>query len=220
MKKSLWLLLAITALIAVFAVAGCQPTSPEPSPTASPTPTVAPTTPPADYCPTTVETVVTSLYCDISNTEVSPNLSILITFDKDIVLLDDNEANWKVTVDRYVPYDGDDGPYEATLNAEVFDIEQVSSKLIRITATVVDGDFYGLICTESCYEKFVEDVLGEEPTEGYADTVTWAYIGGGFPYSDILGNLCPDCDISDEACCVACETCEEPEEHCPIGGCI
>ncbi len=236
MRKSTWLLLVL-ALAAILLVAGCSPTTP---PNGEEPNGEEPTPPPAGGCPTKVETVVTSLYCGpgkiLANkvkTIISPNLSILISFDKDIVLLDNNPANWKVTVDRYVPYydpgaDYDDAEH-GFKGAEVLSVDgvvQVSSKLVRITATFKDPevDFYGLICTEDCYKAFVDAMLGKHDkkayAEGYADLIKWEYVGGGYPYSDILGNLCPDCDINGEACCVACEICEPPEEHCPIGGCI
>ena len=56
MKKNLWILLALAALIAMFVIAGCAP---KPSPTPTPTPTTSPTTPPADAdCPKVVSTEV------------------------------------------------------------------------------------------------------------------------------------------------------------------
>jgi len=56
MKKNLWILLALAALIAMFVIAGCAP---KPSPTPTPTATTEPTTPPADAdCPKVVSTDV------------------------------------------------------------------------------------------------------------------------------------------------------------------
>jgi len=239
MRKSTWLLLVL-ALAAILLVAGCSPTTP---PNGEEPNGEEPTPPPAGGCPTKVKTVVTSLYCGPG--KISPNLSILISFDKDIVLLDNNPANWKVTVDRYVPFMADDDleTYKAALTATVDTVAQMSSKTIRITASVKDSfagtfsahtpinkpinkpnaTFNGLICTENCYKAFVDVIAGangaldiDYADEAYSDKVKWEYIGGGFPYSDILGNLC-SCDISGEACCVACEACATPEPHCPIG---
>ena len=59
MKKNLWVLLALSALIAMFVIAGCapKPTSPTPTPTASPT------VPPADTAaPKVVSTDVYKYY--------------------------------------------------------------------------------------------------------------------------------------------------------------
>jgi len=63
MKKNLWVLLALSALIAMFVIAGCAP---KPSPTPTPTPTTEPTAPPADTkCPEVVSTEVVKTF--ISN---------------------------------------------------------------------------------------------------------------------------------------------------------
>jgi len=57
MKKNLWILLAISALIAMFVISGCQKAV-TPTPTPTPTPTVAPTTAPDVDCPKVVSTDV------------------------------------------------------------------------------------------------------------------------------------------------------------------
>jgi len=60
MKKNLWVLLALSALIAMFVIAGCAP---KPSPSPTPTPTATPTAPPADTaCPKVVSTEVVKTY--------------------------------------------------------------------------------------------------------------------------------------------------------------
>jgi hypothetical protein len=65
MKKNLWVLLALSALIAMFVIAGCAP-KPTPSPT--PTPTASPTVPPADTaCPEVVSTDVYKFYGSYSD---------------------------------------------------------------------------------------------------------------------------------------------------------
>ena len=64
MKKNLWVLLALSALIAMFVIAGCAP-KPTPSPT--PTPTASPTVPPADTAaPKVVSTDVYKYYGAVS----------------------------------------------------------------------------------------------------------------------------------------------------------
>jgi len=106
MKKNLWVLLALSALIAMFVIAGCAP---KPTPTPTPTPTTAPTTPPADAkCPEVVSTQVYKGYSDfIFNTgiwelEKAGLFTILITFDENIdptaspCIYD--TANWTVEV--------------------------------------------------------------------------------------------------------------------------
>jgi hypothetical protein len=112
MKKNLWVLLALSALIAMFVIAGCAPKPSSPTPT--PTPTTSPTTPPADTaCPKVVSTeVVKTFYngsceacgwdpcdtvcngvystncCDCSGEEGVPlgtgAFKIIITFDENI----------------------------------------------------------------------------------------------------------------------------------------
>jgi len=229
MKKTTWLLLAIS-LVAMLLVAGCAPTTPKPTASPTPTPTATPTTPPSNYCPTTVETVVTSLYCgtdpnyaeSASAENVKASFSILISFDKDIVLLDDNETNWEVTVDRYVPYK--DANNKSKIHefkdkeAKVIEVKQVGTKLVKITATITDiNGFNGLICGQDCYEVFVDLITDASYADtAYADKIAWKYKGGNYPYTDILGNPCPDCTIEGEACCQACEECV-PEPGCPIG---
>jgi len=88
MKKNLWVLLALSALIAMFVIAGCAP---KPSPSPTPTPTATPTAPPADTaCPKVVSTQAYKGYSDfIFNTgiwelEKAGFFTILITFDENI----------------------------------------------------------------------------------------------------------------------------------------
>jgi len=61
MKKNLWILLAISALIAMFVISGCQKAV-TPTPTPTPTPTVAPTVKPDVDCPKVVSTEVFHYY--------------------------------------------------------------------------------------------------------------------------------------------------------------
>ena len=237
MKKSTWLLLVL-ALVAIFLVAGCTATTPPNG--EEPNGEEPPPTPPADYCPdiAKIKTVVTSLYCGTDGEYADKaSFSILISFDEEIVLLDTNPDNWKVEVDRWVHYKVGDvlKKYEPqNIGAEVKSVEQVGTNSIRIEATVVDpntdgilgnNNFYGLICGETCYKTFV-DLIEEEAvpvTDFYVDFVSWEYTGTAYPYTDGLGNPCPDaCLIKGGACCAVCEECEEepPAPPCPPGGCI
>jgi len=103
MKKNLWVLLALSALIAMFVIAGCAP-KPTSSPT--PTPTATPTAPPADTaCPKVVSTEVVktyfspcdscfpwvevsdSIYTNCLDVTATPAFKIIITFDENIILL-------------------------------------------------------------------------------------------------------------------------------------
>lgn len=257
MKKSTWLLLVL-AIAAIFLVAGCAPTGPAPDEDENGEEPI-PTPPPANYCPdiTKIKTVVTSLGCAEAVVDANGGnfivaavdgsiceegvFSILITFDENIILLDENPAHWTVTVDRWVHYkdaDGDLQKYEPqNIPASVLLVEQVGANSIRIYAGVIDDGtnatpnvpldppfFCGLICDEACYETFVGLIDGAEPIEDYyVDLVSWEYTGTAYPYVDELGNTCPDaCLIEGEACCAACEECEEepPAPPCPPGGCI
>jgi hypothetical protein len=112
MKKNLWILLALAALIAMFVIAGCAPKPSSPTPT--PTPTASPTVPPADTAaPKVVSTEVFKYYaagcgatCIDKIYEACPDGSetfkIVITFDENIDPLKSscllNPANWYVEV--------------------------------------------------------------------------------------------------------------------------
>jgi len=107
MKKNLWILLAISALIAMLVISGCQkPVTPTPTPT--PKPTAKPTPTPDAKCPKVVSTQAYKGYSDfIFNTgiwelEKAGLFTILITFDENIdptassCIYD--TANWTVEV--------------------------------------------------------------------------------------------------------------------------
>jgi len=126
MKKNLWVLLVLSALIAMFVIAGCAP-KPTPSPT--PTPTATPTAPPADTaCPKVVSTevvktyyggsciegcgwnpcdeVVNTLYTNCCDSKDNPTgtgaFKIIITFDENIDPIKSscvlNPASWVIEV--------------------------------------------------------------------------------------------------------------------------
>ncbi|BER93349.1 hypothetical protein [Atrimonas thermophila] len=238
MKKSLWLLLVVAALIAVFAVAGClQGTTPE-----EPTEPEEPTTPtPTDYCPTTTTTTWQKLYNNNGY-----YFQLKIKFDQPVFIQDlacyENVNNWGVEVSRYVPYKWYDSVltlwksavYEAEIDATVTDVKFDGEDTFTLTFTIIDnGDSYltvdgydGLICSEADYNSFIELATREDgvaATDGskYADVISWAFTGTascGVVY-DAQGNPCVDlCELSGSLCCEVtyCEECEEVP-NCPIG---
>ena len=154
MKKNLWVLLAISALIAVFVIAGCQKAVvPTPTPTPKPTPTPT-AVPPVNPCPAKATTEVKSIYfgSDPLKDPVTGDFSVYITFDKDISLLDATLANWQVKVFRSVPYKtaagiekvytppkDADGDYAIT--ATTRSVTKVGSRTIQILASVSEYPF-------------------------------------------------------------------------------
>jgi len=94
MKKTTWLLLALS-LVAMLLVAGCQPTTPEESPSTSPS--TSPTTAPTDKeCPKPVSTVIGSTYGYEENGYVT---KLTITFDEPITSgCIEDPKKWEVTV--------------------------------------------------------------------------------------------------------------------------
>jgi len=84
MKKNLWILLALSALIAMFVISGCQKAvTPTPTPTPTPTATVAPTAAPDTAAPKVVSTDVYKYYgalpYDCTGCNVCPTPLILPT---------------------------------------------------------------------------------------------------------------------------------------------
>jgi len=154
MKKNLWVLLAISALIAMFVIAGCQKAvvpTPTPTPKPTPTPTAVPIVNP---CPTKATTEVKSIYfgSDLLKDPSTGDFSLYITFDKDISLLDATLANWQVKVFRSVPYKtaagiekvytppkDADGDYAIT--AHTRSVTKVGSRTIQILASVSEFPF-------------------------------------------------------------------------------
>ncbi|WP_369018325.1 hypothetical protein QBE54_00095 [Thermatribacter velox] len=238
MKKSLWLLLVVAALIAVFAVAGCmQGTTPE-----EPTQPEEPTTPPADTaCPQVVSTVVTKMYAWNST---QPNFKITITFDENIQSqCADNPANWVITVsnpltsrddERFLATSNYTGTKTTTGTVTITGITIKDNQIIvearaedDVSAATVEGSgtFYGLICSPEDAEDYYDEIdsgnsVYWDTTSGdpklsidYADEISWA-LSSGCVISDELGNGC--CGYSGSDCCVepVCETCEE---YCPLG---
>jgi hypothetical protein len=149
MKKNLWVLLALSALIAMFVIAGCAP---KPSPSPSPSPTTEPTAPPADTAaPKVVSTEVIKYYaagcaagsciqqiysdCD----QGTETFKIIITFDENIDPLKSscilNPTNWYVEVSN-------DGRIISELDTDwdevgVWNVE-ISGKQVIVTAGVAE----------------------------------------------------------------------------------
>jgi len=149
MKKNLWVLLALSALIAMFVIAGCAP-KPTPSPT--PTPTATPTTPPTDTAaPKVLSTDVYKYYgqdlCSTCTNAVYPcpdgtnngSFIVVITFDENIDTLVSscmlNPNNWKIDVSNagrlYV------SATNPVITAQVFNVA-VDGKQVALTAGVVE----------------------------------------------------------------------------------
>jgi len=177
MKKTTWLLLALS-LVAMLLVAGCQPTTPEESPSTSPS--TSPTTAPTDKeCPKPVSTAIGSAYISYSYIEGLPfyggfySTKLTITFDEPVTsgCIEDPE-NWNIVVknsDRKTTEIGNLIPWRVTLSDDgkkvdvLFDVWEsltyvVKDVVYKTTAggvstasgsyTVTDNVFDGLICSE------------------------------------------------------------------------
>jgi hypothetical protein len=166
MKKNLWVLLALSALIAMFVIAGCAP-KPTPSPT--PTPTTSPTAPPADTkCPEVVSTEVVKTFYDVCNSgncdwkpvcsELYPTYStnccdvngkatgtgafkIIITFNENIDPIKSscvlNPANWVIEVTN--PDRKDNKLTLADGDVSVLDVKFDGKKIIVTAAVLEEG---------------------------------------------------------------------------------
>ena len=211
MKKYVWLLIAAAFAVAVLAMVGCKPAE---TPSPSPTPTVTPPTPTPDTkCPQVVSTVVQRLYTS-DDPDDDGSFAIILTFDEPIVgdwacIL--NEDNWTITVVN--PTRQDDN-FEDGVEADDIEVTKISDKKIKITATITEDAFAGLICSEEDAEAYVE-ALGLEDYEApsVADTVKWKLAYKCKIY-DQLGNTC--CSLEDSGCCAA--VCEPvtPPSGCPL----
>jgi hypothetical protein len=247
MKKSLWLLLVVAALIAVFAVAGCmQGTTPEEETTTPP-----PTTTPADTaCPQVVSTTVSKLY---STDEGYKQFQIKITFDEEIspasCIYD--PANWYIKIENSIPWVLDDdvdgvyndaaGTYARKLDTagksgykNAITIKSVSistdKKSIIVKASVTDdwqalndGDkdpFEGIICGLADIDRFLnsEDIA---KTKDYAKNSSATYYADKISWQ-ITG--CAIADVPGNVCCTFSgnDCCDEPVcetcvEYCPLG---
>lgn len=240
MRKSTWLLLVL-ALAAILLVAGCEPTTPAPTPPENGE-EPPPTTPPADKeCPKVVKTVVNNLY------ESDPGwFKITITFDEDIYsACAENPDNWTIKVKN-------SGRQNKEIGAFVGESIIVGNKIImyayvgepvdyKVKYENVEGDkaifapqdvpFLGLICSEDDADRYATNYEGatyggEEWDELWdvissnvaaptaADLVTWG-LKEGCAIFDVLGNTC--CEYSGSACCIE-PYCEECDEGCLFTG--
>lgn len=217
MKKNLWVLLALSALIAMFVIAGCAP---KPSPTPTPTPTTSPTTPPADAdCPEVVSTDVYKYYGDYCNICESNGITvensiytncleegasslfkIVITFDENIdPLLSSclfNPANWYVEVANPDRVDDD------SLNTDdggvlVLDAE-INGKQVIVTAEVVEFSTNTINPNGPSGETvdipfaFCGLICSTTDAVSYRETVNDIY--DGYPYVGVW----PTPDVADE----------------------
>lgn len=247
MKKSLWLLLVVAALIAVFAVAGCmQGTTPSEEEETPP-----PTTTPADTaCPQVVSTTVSKLY---SAQYGYQQFQIKITFDEEIYPASCvyDPANWYIKIENSIPwvldsdidgiYDDGAGTYTRKLDTagksgytKAITINSISistdKKSIIVKASVTDdwrsnndGDndpFEGLICSLADINRFLN-------SEDKADDEDYAKNSSATYYADKISWQLTGCAIADVVPNVCCtfsgnDCCDEPVcetcvEYCPLG---
>lgn len=225
MKKNLWVLLALSALIAMFVIAGCapKPTSPTPTPTASPT------VPPADtaapkvvstevfkyYAAGCAETCVGSVYpsCPAG----SETFKIVITFDENIDPLKSscllNPANWYVEVtndgrivDPLLPL--------STITGDVIVWgAEISGKQVIVTAGVAEVGINEVFLDPADPETATEVpyffcglICNTSDANAYAAAVNGIY--NGFPVVGVINppavadliswEIGPNCVVSDE----------------------
>jgi len=183
MKKNLWVLLALSALIAMFVIAGCAP---KPTPTPTPTPTTSPTAPPADTkCPEVVSTTVYKYGASLCSSPTCINalypdcngyggFKIVIEFDENIDTLASScifdPTNWTIKVKNNERFSK-----EAIANAIVV---EASGKQIVITAQAYETGqllnvysfpaggyinmdeflYCGLICSKVDAQKYADEI--------------------------------------------------------------
>jgi len=243
MKKNLWVLLALSALIAMFVIAGCAP---KPTPTPTPTPTATPTTPPTDTAaPKVLSTTVYKYGASLCSTcggalyedcNGYGGFKIVIDFDENIDALMSSclysPSSWEVWVKnsgRYglpsvnvqtIEIDGK----RIVITAQAFETDTLSDvyTLIGDPYTMNPYLFCGLICNTTDAGNYAEEVnndlnpnlyIGLWDAPKVADSVNWKLIGGCF-IADELGNL--DCNYSGSDCCLE-ATCETCVDECPFG---
>ena len=230
MKKNLWILLAISALIAMLVIAGCAPKpSPTPTPTAEPTPTA----PPADTkCPEVVSTDVYKYYgstscndwlpttqeaiysnCDCTEfTGVEPVypltsglFKIVITFDENIDPLMSsclyNPGNWTFKVKN---------PDRIRINdveVEALGVE-INGKQVIVTAAAHESGTNTLHpdyqTTLVNYYLFCGLICSTEDAKQYAAVVNGPYNGWAFGW--------PTPSIADEVSWELSSTCVVADE--------
>jgi len=212
MKKNLWILLAISALIAMFVISGCQKAvTPTPTPTPTPTATAQPTPTPDANCPKVVSTDVYKYYewldCDscvwnylIDETvaeEVYTNcdgttgfFKIVITFDENIDELVStcvyNPNNWTIKVKN--PGRIDTELTNSLLDENIFiESVEIDGKKIIVTAGVAE---WGSNTVYPTYDDpkvldyvFCGLICNSDDATSYAKTVNGPFYG--FPYAGV-----------------------------------
>ncbi|WP_427365274.1 hypothetical protein [Candidatus Caldatribacterium saccharofermentans] len=204
MKKYVWLLIAAAFAVAVLAMVGCKPAE---TPTASPSPTAP--TPTADTAyPEVVSTVVQRLYTS-DDPDDDGSFAIILTFDEPIAgdwACITNPANWTITV---VNPTRQGSGFEDGVKASNVNVTQISNQKIKITATITEGAFAGLICSKEDANEYKKDLgLQDYQKPSVADTVKWKLAYKCKIY-DQLGNT--RCGLEDSGCCAAvCEPVTPP----------
>jgi len=212
MKKNLWILLAISALIAMFVISGCQKAV-TPTPTPTPKPTAKPTPTPDAKCPEVVSTDVYKYYewldCDSCvwayptvTEEMYTNcfdgttafFKIVITFDENIDELVStcvyNPNSWTIKVintGRIVTeLTNEEGPNPGDGAIGVESVE-IDGKKIIVTAGVAE---WGSNTVYPAYNDpkeleyvFCGLICNSDDATSYAKTVNGPFYG--FPYAGV-----------------------------------
>jgi len=244
MKKNLWVLLALSALIAMFVIAGCAP---KPTPTPTPTPTATPTTPPTDtaapkvvsttvykYGAALCQTCTGALYADCEGGGI---FNIIIEFDENIDPLVSscvfNPASWDIKVknsDRFiggvitanaiaVAVDGK----QIAIQAQVYETGTLAPvyDLVGKEVTMDPYLFCGLICGEADAAAYAKEVNNEKNSLLFLGLFPAPEVADSIEWTlvncliaDELGNV--NCNYSGSDCCLE-ATCETCTSECPFG---
>jgi len=141
-KKNLWFVFVALAMVAIFTVAGCKPTTP-PTPTATPTATPAPTVAPDKACPKVVSTVASKAY---TNNDGNKAFQVVITFDEPITsTCIENPANWEV----YVKNSGRIGS----------DFKSTNGKKVSVSSISISNDYKKVTLKAAVQESFTYTVI-------------------------------------------------------------
>jgi len=226
MKKNLWVLLALSALIAMFIIAGCAP-KPSPSPTPTPTATPKPTPKPDTAAPKVVSTDVYKFYgtstCSTCVDDICitvgeelyccdeyGNFKIVITFDENIDPLKSscmlNPGNWTIDVTNSGRY------AKGNINAEVYDVA-IDGKKVILTGGVIEAgtnvvhpDPTNPTSGVDVFYTFCGLICNTNDAKAYAAAVNGDY--NGFPVVGVIAppatadsvswTLSSTCVVSDE----------------------
>jgi hypothetical protein len=198
-KKNLWFVFVALAMVAIFTVAGCKPTTPT-TPTPTPTATPAPTVAPDKACPKVVSTVASKAYANDVGTKA---FQVVITFDEPITsTCIENPANWEV----YVKNSGRIGSDFKSTNGRKVSVSSISIsndyKKVTLKAAVdesftytvvymvyndntgifdevsvfaISKTFNGLICSEGDAKTYVEpDTKAEDSKAGEIEGIEYS----------------------------------------------